>query len=106
MYNAALALVHPSSYEGFGLTLLEAMACGTPVIASHAASIPEVAGDAGCLVTPGLDHDLASALIRMEEDNTWRGEWRRKGFENVKRFNWQNTAAQTVEIYRKVLAAK
>jgi glycosyltransferase involved in cell wall biosynthesis len=102
-YNGALALVHPSLYEGFGLTLLEAMACGTPVIACRAASIPEVVGDAACLSEPCSQREMMDAMVRMEKSANLRSEYARKGILQAAKFRWEEMAKQTVEVYRKVL---
>ncbi len=103
LYNGAQSLVHPSLYEGFGLTLLEAMNCGSPVIAYDAGSIPEVAGEAGLLVPTGDEKKLAEAIERVEQDDSLRNEMRQRGFEQSKRFHWAETAHKTAEIYLKVL---
>jgi glycosyltransferase involved in cell wall biosynthesis len=103
LYQSALALVHPSLYEGFGLTLLEAMACGTPVAAFRTASIPEVAGDAGLLLRPNDEEAMTDALIRLERSSSLREEMRAKGFIQVKKFNWKDTAEKTLQVYKEVL---
>ncbi|MDD5217785.1 MAG: glycosyltransferase family 1 protein [Candidatus Omnitrophica bacterium] len=103
LYNGAMALVHLSRYEGFGLTVLEAMACGTPVIAADAASIPEVAGDGAYLVSPDDDDDIMDAMVRMEEDGGLREELRKQGKNQAARFRWDDMAVRTAEIYERVL---
>jgi glycosyltransferase involved in cell wall biosynthesis len=103
-YNQALALVHPSLYEGFGLTLLEAMSVGTPVLTTNSSSIPEVVGDAGLRVDASDEIAMMDALIRMDQDAPFRESLRLKGFERVKIFSWKETARKTAEIYEKVLA--
>jgi glycosyltransferase involved in cell wall biosynthesis len=102
-YNAATAFVYPSRYEGFGLPPLEAMACGAPVIASNAASLPEVVGDAGLLVEPEDAPRLAQAMRQVWEDATLRGELSQRGIDRARRFTWQATAQATVESYRRAL---
>ncbi len=102
-YHGAKSLVHPSLYEGFGLTLLEAMNCGTPVIAYDSGSIPEVAGEAGLLVPTGDEKKLAEAIEQVEEDEKLRTEMRERGFIQAKRFHWAEAAQKTAEIYLKVL---
>lgn len=104
LYNQAQALVHPSLYEGFGLTPLEAMACGTPVITTNAASIPEVVGDAAVRVDVVTEDPMRQALIRMEEDAVLRESYRLKGLERVKLFTWRDMARKTAAVYEKVLA--
>ncbi|MFA7001807.1 MAG: glycosyltransferase family 1 protein [Candidatus Omnitrophota bacterium] len=103
LYRGALALVHPSLYEGFGLTLLEAMACGTPVAAFRAASIPEVCADAACLVSPGSEEEMTRALERLENEPSLREELSRKGLLRAGQFRWEETAAKTIRVYEKVL---
>lgn len=103
LYNGAVALTHPSLYEGFGLTLLEAMACGTPVIATRSASIPEVAGDAALLVDPCIDREMMEAIVRVEKFPAIRDVLSKKGRHHVRRFRWDETAEKTAEIYEKVL---
>lgn len=105
-YSYALALAHPSRYEGFGLTLLEAMACETPVLACRAASIPEVAGDAALLVPPDDYEAFKHGMIRMEQEPHLRDDLIRRGRERIKAFQWQKAADQTWAIYEKVLEAK
>ncbi len=102
-YNQALALIHPSLYEGFGLTPLEAMACGTPVITTNAASIPEVVGDAALRVATEDEAPMADAILRMESDVALRESYRAKGLERVKCFSWSETARRTAAVYENVL---
>jgi len=102
-YNAAEALVYPSIYEGFGLPPLEAMACGTPVVASAASSLPEVVGEAGLLVDPQDVEALADALRRVLTDQDLRAELRQRGLGQARRFTWEKMACETVELYRSVL---
>jgi len=102
LYNAAGLLVLPSFYEGFGLTVLEAMACGTPVVCSERGSLPEVAGDAALLVNPDDLDELTNAMQRALEDETLRAQLRERGLGNVKRFSWEKTARETLDIYKRV----
>ncbi|MDP3920189.1 MAG: glycosyltransferase family 1 protein [Candidatus Omnitrophota bacterium] len=104
LYRGALSLVHPSIYEGFGLTLLEAMACETPVIAKRAASIPEVVGAGARLVDPSSDVDWKQAMHDVEFEKGVRSELSAKGSEQLKRFRWQDTARQTLDIYERILS--
>jgi alpha-1,3-rhamnosyl/mannosyltransferase len=100
LYAGATLFVFPSLYEGFGLPVLEAMACGTPVVCSNTSSLPEVAGDAAILVDP-LDVDvLAAAIGRALGDVTLRVQMRDKGLTQAARFSWAQTALRTLEIYR------
>ena len=104
LYNAAGLLVLPSFYEGFGLTVLEAMACGTPVVCSDRGSLPEVTGDAALLINPDDVDGLAKAMERALEDEPLRAQMRERGLANVKRFSWEKTAQQTLDIYRRLTA--
>ena len=99
LMNAATALVYPSLYEGFGLPPLEAMACGCPVIASNASSLPEVVGDAGILVDPRDEEALAGAMARLIQDAGLREELRRRGLRRCGAFSWERTARLTLEVY-------
>lgn len=104
VYNLANAVVFPSLYEGFGLPVLEAMACGTPVITSNISSLPEVAGDAALLVSPNNSEELKQALERVLTDERLRASLREKGLTRVQEFTWEKTAAKHIEVYRRVLA--
>jgi glycosyltransferase involved in cell wall biosynthesis len=98
-YNAARLFAFPSLYEGFGLPVLEAMACGTPVITSHAASLPEVGGKAVVLVDPQDSAHLADELLRVLDDDQLRLEMRAAGRIQATRFSWQGMADQTAASY-------
>lgn len=100
-YNTAEIFLFPSLYEGFGLPVLEAMACGCPVITS-AASLPEVAGTAALLVNPYRVEDIASTLQRLLNDKELREVLKRKGLEQIKRFSWEKNAQETLRVYREV----
>jgi len=100
IYSAADLFVFPSLYEGFGLPVLEAMACGTPVICSDTSSLPEVAGDAALMVPPTDVRALAEAMERMLCDAQMRTTLREKGLAWVRRFTWEKTAQQTVSVYK------
>jgi len=95
-------LVFPSLYEGFGLPVLEAMACGCPVICSNVASLPEVAGDAGILFDPFEFEDLGAAIDKVVGDCTLRENLIRKGLLRAAQFSWENTAKKTLEVFRAV----
>jgi glycosyltransferase involved in cell wall biosynthesis len=103
LYNAAGVLTTPSFYEGFGLPALEAMACGTPVVVSDRASLPEVVGEAGLLVNPDDPQDIAQALQRVLTDKTLRARMRERGLEQAALFTWEKAAREHLAVYRQVL---
>src|SRR5216683_833288 len=102
-YNAARLFAFPSLYEGFGLPVLEAMACGTPVVTSTAASLPEVAGHAAVLVSPGDSDQLAREMERVLNDPQLQTEMRAAGRIQASRFSWRAMTDQTVASYAHAL---
>ena len=106
LYSLARCTVYPSWYEGFGMPVLEAMACGSPVITSNTSSLPEVAGDAGLLVPPGDSEALAGALERVLANERFRNELISKGLARAGQFSWDTCAAKHADLYREVLAAR
>ncbi|MGE5553622.1 MAG: glycosyltransferase family 4 protein [Betaproteobacteria bacterium] len=102
LYRAARLFVYPSLYEGFGLPPLEAMACGTPVIASRESSLPEVVGNAGLLIDPYDPDSIADALLRLANNQETREALRQKGLRQAKTFSWRRTAAETLLAYEAV----
>jgi glycosyltransferase involved in cell wall biosynthesis len=103
LYNGAATLAIPSYHEGFGLPALEAMACGTPVVAAERASLPEVVGAAGLLIDPDDPRAIADAMSRTLTDHTLRGHMRTLGLAQAARFTWEQTARTTLGVYRRVL---
>jgi alpha-1,3-rhamnosyl/mannosyltransferase len=103
LYRSATALVYPSRYEGFGLPLLEAMACGIPVVASRTSSIPEVTGDAAVLLDPDDDAGWSEALERVAGDRTFAAELSAAGLRRSSAFSWQRTAGETAAVYARLL---
>lgn len=99
LYNLADLFVFPSLYEGFGLPPLEAMACGTPVITSHASSLPEVVGEAGLMVEATDVEALAQAMQRVLEDNALREGMMARGWEQAKKFTWEAAASKLLNLY-------
>jgi glycosyltransferase involved in cell wall biosynthesis len=105
LYRGALALVYPSLLEGFGLPILEAMACGTPVITSDRSSMAEIAGEAAELVDPCDSGALAGAMARLAGDARRRDELRRRGLDHVRRFSWERAARATLAVFEEALHA-
>ena len=103
LYNGAELFVFPSLYEGFGLPVLEAMACGTPVICSSTSSLPEIVGDAALTLDP-LDRDAwVAALAELLEKEALRAEMRTKGLRRAQTFSWEETARRTWLVYQRIL---
>ncbi len=103
LYAGATFFVFPSLYEGFGLPVLEAMACGTPVACSNISSLPEIAGDAALLFDPADAAALAQALERLLDDRPLREELRARSLAQAACFTWARTASVTLDVYRKLL---
>lgn len=100
LYKNALTALFPSFYEGFGLSVLEAMSSGCPVITTNVSSLPEVAGKAAILVDPQKDKEIARAIDNVVSSKRKRESLRRAGLEQVKRFSWKKCAQETLEIYQ------
>ena len=102
-YNSAEVFLYPSVFEGFGIPVLDAMACGTPVIVSDASSLPEVAGNAGLTLPPLATEQWTQALSRAYSDANWRKKATQQGFVEAKRYSWQLTAVETINSYQQAL---
>ncbi|MDM3855703.1 MAG: glycosyltransferase family 1 protein [Aphanizomenon gracile PMC649.10] len=101
--NQALALVFPTLWEGFGLPVLEAMACGTPVITSNISSLPEVAGDAAILINPYDAREITAAMQAIINDSELRKQLSEKGLKRANQFSWEKTGVATVEVLKEYL---
>ena len=101
-YQNADVFVFPSLYEGFGMPVLEAMACGTPVVASNVCSLPEIVRDNGILVNPYDVEDIANGIYKILRDNNLRQDLIRKGLSYVKEFTWEKAAKKHIEVYEKL----
>jgi len=106
LYSAATVFAFPSLYEGFGIPVLEAMACGTPVVTSNRSALPEVAGDAGLLVDPYDTEAISAGLADLVEQQKLRDELARRGLDRARRFTWRQVAEQTVRVYRQVVDSR
>jgi glycosyltransferase involved in cell wall biosynthesis len=105
LYNAASLFVYPSLYEGFGLPILEAMACGCPVVTSNVSAMPEVAGEAAMLIDPYDVQAIAGAIQRVLGDPALADRMREQGFAQARRFSWERCAQETIGVYRRALEA-
>jgi glycosyltransferase involved in cell wall biosynthesis len=103
LYNAADLFIYPSLYEGFGLPLLEAMACGCPVITSNTSSLPEVVGDAGIMIDPYNVDALVGAMREVLSNDNLRENMIKRGLERAKMFSWEKTARETLKVYKEVM---
>jgi glycosyltransferase involved in cell wall biosynthesis len=100
LYRGCTVFAYPALYEGFGLPVLEAMACGAPVLTSNVSSLPEVAGDAAVLVDPLDTQAIADALTRLLADGALRAELGARGVRRARDFSWQRTARETLGVLR------
>lgn len=101
LYSGAAVFVYPSLYEGFGLPVLEAMACGAPVITSNLSALPEVAGEAAVLIDPYDSDDLKEAMKQVLASKDLRVELKGRGFARSREFSWLDTARKTAQVYLK-----
>jgi len=102
LYNSASMMVYPSLYEGFGLPILEAMACDCLVICCNTSGMPEVAGDTAILVSPEDEEDIAEAIDKIMMDEELSQQLTESGYIRAKEFNWETTAQQTLSIFEQV----
>jgi glycosyltransferase involved in cell wall biosynthesis len=103
LYSAARCLAFPSLYEGFGLPILEAMACGTPVLTANVSSLVEVAGEAALLVDPQSVEQIAAGLCRLLTDEALRADLVTRGLAQARQFTWEHAASQLLALYRRLL---
>ena len=104
LLSLADIFLYPSLYEGFGLPILEAMACGTPVITSNTSSMPEVAGGAALLVDPGSPESISNAIMTLAHDEGRRTLLREKGLVRAGEFSWEKSAKETLQVYRRIMS--
>ena len=105
-YGGAACFVYLSLFEGFGLPLIEAMACGTPVISANRTALPELVEDAGLLIDPESVDAIASAMARVLTDRALAADLGRRGVERSRRYSWAETARRTLAIYREAAASR
>jgi glycosyltransferase involved in cell wall biosynthesis len=103
LYSAASVFAYPSLYEGFGLPILEAMACGVPVIASNQSAMPEVVGQAGLLINPYHVDELAAAITRLLSEANLRQQFKQAGLAQAAQFTWLSMAAKLLALYQKLI---
>ena len=106
IYNGAFAFLYTSLRESFGIPLLEAMACGTPVVTSNTSSMPEIGGQEAILVDPTRADDITNALIRLETDETFLQQQKSWGLRRAQLFSWRKTTEQLLELYQEVMRKK
>ena len=102
-YNLATVYIQPSLYEGFGLPLLQSFACGTPVISSNAGSLPEVGGKAALYFKPTDQNQFTFLLSEILKDKSLRYKLAKLGLEQVSKFSWEKTTAQTIDVYKRAI---
>jgi glycosyltransferase involved in cell wall biosynthesis len=106
LYSGARCFIFTSIYEGFGLPVLEAMACGTPVVGSNASSIPEVVGNAGILVEPYDARRMAGAVIAICTEDSLHDRLSQRALLRASQFSWQRTALETLVVFNRISASR
>lgn len=106
LYNAAFVFLYPSLRESFGIPMLEAMACGTPIITSNTSAMPEVAGKGAILIDPHQPEEIADAIVQLENNSNFYHQQREYGLERVTHFSWKKTAEDYLEIYKEIQNSK
>jgi glycosyltransferase involved in cell wall biosynthesis len=106
LYNQAKIFIYPSVYEGFGLPILEAMNCGTPVITSKISSLPEVAGNAALYINPRDEEDITKNITKLLKNSKLQKKLIKAGFKQAKKFSWEKTARETLKVYQEVYETK
>jgi glycosyltransferase involved in cell wall biosynthesis len=102
LYQMSQLFLFPSLREGFGIPIIEAMACGVPVITSNTSSMPEVAGDAGHLIDPNKTDDIYKGMLKIMSDHTYKNELIQRGLKRSKQFSWNKMASQVLEQYEQL----
>ena len=102
-YSNSEAFIYPSLYEGFGIPVLEAMQCCAPVITSNRGSIPEVVGLSGIMVNPDSMNEISEAITKILNDPNLQNILKEKGLEQSRKFSWENSAIETINVYRNIL---
>ncbi|GAA4811391.1 glycosyltransferase family 1 protein [Litoribaculum gwangyangense] len=102
IYRLSQLFLFPSLREGFGIPIIEAMACGVPVITSNSSSMPEIAGDAACIVNPMESEAILQGILKISSDSEYKNELIRKGLERCEQFSWDNMALQVLDVYKKM----
>ena len=103
LYNAAFVFLYPSLRESFGIPMLEAMACGTPIITGNTSAMPEVAGPGALTINPYKPKEIADAILRLETNSTMYQQQQNYGLERVNFFSWKQTANELADVYKNIL---
>lgn len=102
IYSMSSLFLYPSLRESFGIPVLEAMRCGTPVVTSNTSSMPEVSGDGALFVDPARPQEIAEAIAKMMTDENLRNEYVKKGFDRSAKFSWENMAKEVLNLYENI----